>query len=120
MLGRLCEHQTMRKLVLGRRWGPTLSGPANAGSLMFAGVLLLSEPACVRQLLIGRSNTGTCDGACDRYMECRESGTSIDKQRCLRECPEALGDPESIRAFESLSCEDVSAFVDGPRARPRQ
>jgi hypothetical protein len=104
----------MLKLAIGH-YSPVIVG-------LFALALVVnSGTSCVvRQLLIGRTNTGTCEGACDRYMECREGGTSVDEQRCTRECPEALSDPESIRAFESLSCEDVAVFVDGPRARPRR
>jgi hypothetical protein len=88
------------------------------------GVLLLAAinagPGCaIRTILIGRTNTGTCDGACDRYQECSAAPSPTPRYQCLAECPDALGQANSIREFESLECEDVVRFVDGPRARVR-
>lgn len=88
------------------------------------GLLLLAASqagaGCViRTILIGRTNTGTCDGACDRYQECSATPSPTPRYQCIAECPEALGQADSIRQFESLECEDVVRFVDGPRAKVR-
>ncbi|HEY3805244.1 MAG TPA: hypothetical protein VGL61_21690 [Kofleriaceae bacterium] len=62
--------------------------------------------------------TGTCAGACDHYVECKPGHAPTDRDRCARECPNAFGDPDSLMAYESLSCQDAVEYVDGtaPRA----
>jgi hypothetical protein len=57
--------------------------------------------------------TGTCDGACDHYIECKPGHAVADRERCRRECPDVLGDRDSIVSFELLSCDVVVSFVDG-------
>jgi hypothetical protein len=71
-------------------------------------------PACaVMRTFTGRRVTGTCQGACDRYVSCKAGATDGDRQRCLSECPDVFSDPESIGAFESLECADAVGYVDG-------
>lgn len=57
--------------------------------------------------------TGTCEGACAHYLECKPGHPSHDGDRCRAECPGVFQDPDSLMAFESLSCKDAVEFVDG-------
>jgi hypothetical protein len=57
--------------------------------------------------------TGTCAGACDHYVECKPGHAQIDRDRCSRECPSVFDDPDSLMAFESLTCKDAVEYVDG-------
>jgi len=62
--------------------------------------------------------TGTCDGACRHYVECKNDGTAGPFQRCVAECREIFTyngktDQDSLLAFEGLDCEATVAFVDG-------
>jgi hypothetical protein len=57
--------------------------------------------------------TGTCTGACDHYVECKPGHAQLDRDRCTRECPNVFGDPDSLMAFESLTCKDAVEYVDG-------
>jgi hypothetical protein len=60
--------------------------------------------------------TGTCAGACDHYVECKPGHLPADRDRCTRECPNAFSDPDSLMAYESLSCQDAVEYVDGTAA----
>lgn len=65
--------------------------------------------------------TGTCAGACDHYLWCKaQYGDEIDersRQTCELECPEVFSGAESLAAFESLTCDDTVAFVEGESGR---
>jgi hypothetical protein len=65
--------------------------------------------------------TGTCAGACDLYLWCKaESGQDLAepaRAACELECAEVFSGAESLAAFESLSCEDAIAFVEGESGR---
>jgi hypothetical protein len=65
--------------------------------------------------------TGTCTGACDLYLWCKaESGQEVAeraKDTCELECAEVFSGAEPLAAFESLSCEDAIAFVEGQSGR---
>jgi hypothetical protein len=65
--------------------------------------------------------TGTCAGACELYLWCKaESGQPVaerDRNTCELECPEVFSGAEPLAAFESLSCEDAIAFVEGQSGR---
>jgi hypothetical protein len=65
--------------------------------------------------------TGTCAGACDLYLWCKaESGQEVpqaSKTACELECAEVFSGAEPLAAFESLSCEDAIAFVEGQSGR---
>jgi hypothetical protein len=61
--------------------------------------------------------TGTCDGACDHYVQCKPGHAQIDRDRCARECPDVFADADSLMAYESLSCQDAVEYVDGMSPR---
>jgi hypothetical protein len=67
--------------------------------------------SCVVKRLMGPRLTGTCEGACDHYLECKHG--HADLARCRRECPDVFSDRDSLMAFESLSCQNTIEFVDG-------
>lgn len=60
-----------------------------------------------------RRLTGTCEGACDRYLQCKRNGDAAARVACVSECREVFQDDESLRAFESLECTDVIEYVEG-------
>lgn len=64
-----------------------------------------------------RKLTGTCDGACARYLDCKDVGEASAHAACVDECRDVFHDAESIRAFESLECRDVIEYVEGPSGR---
>lgn len=64
-----------------------------------------------------RRTTGTCEGACDHYLACKRTGGGDARVACVAECREVLQDPESLRAFESLSCRDAIEYVEGDSGR---
>ncbi|HEY0195558.1 MAG TPA: hypothetical protein VGC42_30800 [Kofleriaceae bacterium] len=72
---------------------------------------------CVVRRLTGPRLTGTCDGACDHYVECKPGHRPVDRERCVRECPDAFSDRDLLMAYESLGCEDAVEYVDGTHAR---
>jgi hypothetical protein len=84
-------------------------------ALLFGFALTLCVPACgaMVRTFTGRSISGNCDGACERYTDCKVGSTAADRARCLEECPMVFSDSDSIAAFESLECEDVVTYVDG-------
>ena len=72
---------------------------------------------CVVTRLMGPNLTGTCDGACAHYVECKPGHSSADRTRCQTECPDVFGDRASLMAYESLSCSNAVDYVDGKRAK---
>ena len=64
-----------------------------------------------------RRLTGTCEGACDHYLACKRSDSAVMRTACVDECGEVLQDPESLRAFESLECQDTIEYVEGSSGR---
>lgn len=71
--------------------------------------------SCVVNKLMGPRLTGTCDGACDHYVECKSG--NADAKRCRAECPDVFEDRDSLMAYESLSCKNAVEFIDGPTQR---
>ncbi len=65
--------------------------------------------------------TGTCEGACNHYLSCKSARGQYpgDKTRvaCEAECAEIFSTSEPIIVFESLTCEDTIAFVEGSSGR---
>jgi hypothetical protein len=82
-------------------------------------VLGLALGACriANPFATNRKLTGTCDGACDHYLDCKDAGGAAAKQACVEECRDVFHDAESIRAFESLDCRDTIEYVEGPSGR---
>ena len=74
---------------------------------------LLLTSCIVRHLVSGPRLTGTCDGACAHYAECKPGALPEDRQRCDRECPDVFSDRDSLMAYESLSCQNAVEYVDG-------
>lgn len=97
--------------------------PAASRSPWLAAVLGLALGAalpasgCVVRRFTGPSLTGTCDGACAHYVECKHGHNTADRNRCVNECPGVFSDRDSLMAYESLACEDAVEYVDGSTAR---
>jgi hypothetical protein len=82
-------------------------------------VIALVLGSCIVQRLVGGPRlTGTCDGACAHYVECKPGHRDADRTSCLAECPEVFSDRDSLMAYESMTCKNAVEFVDGdgPRA----
>ena len=73
--------------------------------------------SCIVRRLTGPTLTGTCDGACAHYVECKPGHLDTDRARCSAECPGVFSDRDSLMAYESLSCTDAVQYVDGPSPR---
>lgn len=87
--------------------------------LWIAAMVAVTLTACiVKTFSTGPHLTGTCEGACEHYVECKPEHPDAAKARCRTECPEVFSDEDSLRGFESLSCKDTVEYVDGttPRA----
>jgi hypothetical protein len=87
-------------------------------SLILGIAIAVLMASCVVKRLMGPRLTGTCEGACEHYIECKHG--RADVTRCRQECPDVFGDRDSLMAFESLSCENAVEFVDGQPARSAQ
>ncbi len=61
--------------------------------------------------------TGTCDGACAHYVQCKPGHSDADGRRCRAECPDVFSDRDSLMAYESLSCDNAVEYVDGSAAK---
>ena len=83
------------------------------GAIALAGAITALINGCFMHRLTGPRLTGTCDGACHHYVECKSGHHDADRQRCVAECPEVFSDEDSLMAFESLTCKDAVEYVDG-------
>jgi hypothetical protein len=86
-------------------------------TVVVTGVLGSALVSCVVQRLTGPRITGTCDGACAHYVQCKPGHSDADRSRCTTECPDVFADRDSLMAYESLSCDDAVEFVDGSNAK---
>ena len=73
--------------------------------------------SCVVNRLVGPHVTGTCDGACAHYVECKTGHLGADRDRCRTECPDVFSDRDSLMMYESLACKDAVEYVDGTSQR---
>jgi hypothetical protein len=80
-------------------------------------ILLLFSACIVKHLVGGPRLTGTCDGACAHYIECKPGHPEGERARCRQECPGVFADRDSLMMYESLSCKDAVEYVDGSPAR---
>lgn len=80
-------------------------------------VISLAMVGCVVRRFAGPQLTGTCDGACAHYVQCKPGHAPADRDRCLAECPDVFSDRDSLMAYESLACDDAIEFVDGSAAQ---
>lgn len=85
--------------------------------LVVVAVIAMLLASCIVRRLTGPKLTGTCDGACAHYVECKPAHASTDGARCHAECPNVFSDRDSLMAYESLSCKDAVEYVDGDVAR---
>jgi hypothetical protein len=85
-----------------------------------AGVAIAAQSGCVIPRLVGRRLTGTCDGACKHYVECKPGHPETARDRCRAECPDVFSDEDSLMMFESLSCHDTLEYVDGAAPKTSQ
>jgi hypothetical protein len=69
--------------------------------------------SCIVRRLSGPTLTGTCDGVCAHYVECKPGHPEGDRLRCRSECPAVFDDRDSLMAYESLSCRDAVEYIDG-------
>jgi hypothetical protein len=79
--------------------------------------IALSMISCVVHRLQGPQLTGTCDGACAHYAQCKPGHSDRDRNRCTVECPDVFTDRDSLMAYESLSCQDAVEYIDGRSAK---
>src|SRR5262249_25665393 len=86
-----------------RRYGMTRpSAPAGAGPVWLATLLALALGAalpgagCIVRRFTGPDLTGTCDGACAHYVQCKPGHAKADGDRCLAECPGVFSDRDSL------------------------
>lgn len=75
--------------------------------------LLFLSSCIVKHLVGGPRLTGTCDGACAHYIECKPGHPEPERLRCQKECPGVFADRDSLMMYESLSCKDAVEYVDG-------
>jgi hypothetical protein len=86
-------------------------------SIALALALACALAGCIVKRLTSPRLTGTCDGACAHYVECKPGHADADRTRCTAECPDVFRDPDSLMGYESLSCKDAVEYIDGS---PRQ
>jgi hypothetical protein len=72
---------------------------------------------CIVRRVAGPQLTGTCEGACSHYSQCKPGNHEHARAVCIAECPNVFSDPDSLMAYESMSCEDAVEFVDGSAAK---
>lgn len=76
-------------------------------------LITLAVASCIVKRLQSPQLTGTCDGACAHYIECKPGHPESDRARCTRECPDVFSDQDSIMGYESLTCPDAVEYIDG-------
>jgi hypothetical protein len=80
-------------------------------------LIALSMIGCFVRRVAAPRLTGTCDGACAHYLECKPGHGDGERARCLAECPDVFSDSDSLMAYESLACDSAVEYVDGTSAR---
>jgi hypothetical protein len=85
--------------------------------VLIALVFVLLTGCIVKKFVSGPRLTGTCQGACDHYIECKAGAQPADRTRCETECPDVFSDRDSLMAYESLSCTNAVEYVDGTQPR---
>jgi hypothetical protein len=105
---------------------PRIAGRVWPGLALALSLVGLATTGCFHY---ARSQTfassGSCTGACDHYLDCKQSDSEDARDECLEECRQIFvyqGEPDraSLQDFEELDCEATIAFVDGDGGqRPR-
>ena len=86
-------------------------------ALVLGLVISLAMIGCIVQRFTGPQLTGTCDGACAHYIQCKPGHADVDRARCTQECPTVFSDRDSLMAYESLSCDNAVEYIDGQAAK---
>lgn len=81
--------------------------------VVLALLIILATSCVVKRFVSGPRLTGTCEGACNHYIECKAGARKEDRVRCETECPDVFSDRDSLMAYESLSCKNAVEYVDG-------
>ena len=89
------------------------------GVILGLGIALLIA-SCIVKRFTTPQLTGTCDGACAHYIECKAGHPEADRTRCRAECPDVFTDRDSIMGYESLSCKDAVEYIDGAPKKTAQ
>jgi hypothetical protein len=98
---------------------PRKAGWVWLGLALVLPVIALATTGCLRYT---RTQTfapsGSCTGACDHYLDCKEANSEAARDTCLIECEQIFvykGEPDraSLQDFEELDCDAAVAFVDG-------
>jgi len=97
--------------IAGRTTGRSIVG------LVIGLVLSCAMLGCIVKRITGPQLTGTCDGACAHYTQCKPGHGETERNRCLAECPDVFSDRDSLMAYESLSCDEAVEYVDGNVAK---
>lgn len=85
--------------------------------VLIALLIILVTSCVVKRIVSGPRLTGTCEGACDHYIECKAGARKEDRVRCETECPDVFSDRDSLMAYESLSCRNAVEYVDGTQPK---
>lgn len=101
--------------ITGRIAGRTTGRPIVG--LLIGLVLSCAMLGCIVKRFTGPQLTGTCNGACAHYTQCKPGHGEIERNRCLVECPDVFSDRDSLMAYESLTCDDAVEYVDGNVAK---
>ncbi len=88
--------------------------------VLIAVLILLVTSCVVKHLVTSPRLTGTCQGACSHYVECKAGAGNDERKRCENECPDVFSDRDSLMAYESLSCQNAVEYVDGTQPRAAQ
>jgi hypothetical protein len=109
-------------MIDGDRDPPGRAQPGRARGGMWRGlalglVIALMMIGCVVHRLTGPRLTGTCEGVCAHYVQCKAGHSAVDRERCTLECPDVFSDRDSLMAYESLSCENAVEYIDGRTAK---
>lgn len=88
-------------------------GRSVIASIVLGLVISLALIGCIVRRFTGPQITGTCEGACAHYAQCKPGHSDVDRSRCLGECPNVFSDRDSLMAYESLSCDNAVEYVDG-------
>lgn len=106
---------------------PRVAGRFWPGLALAFTVIGLTGSGCFRYVRTQRfAASGSCTGACDHYLDCKESDSEDALDQCLAECKQIFvykGEPDraSLQDFEELDCEAAIAFVDGDAGqKPRR
>jgi hypothetical protein len=98
-------------VIARRRW------PSFALAALFVAFGALAAAGCIVQRFTAPQLTGTCDGACSHYVQCKPGHSNVDRNRCSAECPDVFSDRDSLMAYESLTCDDAIEYIDGNAAK---